>query len=703
MQRFRLSILAFAALSVTLPSLASAQEWVGLYRGAPFGAGPTLTLDDANSTEEESVIRVRPHGFFLMPIEVNGVTYQRVLMPRCNEVVTAEQIALESGLPMGDSQLIGYPSLPQFAVALGLVRSDEPSLIEATPYDPANPDATPEQSVYRVGPSSRQPPIRPLPCREAGLDCDGGEPGEIVENPGAYDRAAPIFPMSHATVGGRMTWVTVDLCSTQVNIARWDPATRDLVLPIEIRIRVKHGGFQLPDDLLPHTDSEFSKAAKKLLLNYEKVVARYKAWTTSGEYLILVHDDFFDKVATLKDFLVADGATVTVKKVPTDVAQTSAKVQDAIKAHYEGTKKVGLPIVLLVGDVDRMPSKSYADPHPLIGTYATDKPYTLLAGGDQIPDVILTRLSADTVVHVHDMVQKIVRYQKTPMLGLWPEKVMLTCHQENAPGKYSANQCAVNKYLLGLAAAPAVSFLPGKKLVGGDCDGVSSSKNEDVTAGLLVGKGIVGYRGHGLSDRWDRWSSVPESWTNSEVKECVLNGMDARTPVVFAICCHNGDFDNGANDGIGEWWMQVGSKRGASAHYGSVPPSRTSVNDVLNRRVFENIYTLGVERLGLVTSFAEAFLAVNEGAAGGHTVMAYQLFGDGRMKVRTKKVTDGPVIGCPGDIDFNGVVDAYDLVLVLANWGQSPVCDKAMDMNLDGRIDGADLAGVLGKWGACPN
>ncbi len=59
--------------------------------------------------------------------------------------------------------------------------------------------------------------------------------------------------------------------------------------------------------------------------------------------------------------------------------------------------------------------------------------------------------------------------------------------------------------------------------------------------------------------------------------------------------------------------------------------------------------------------------------------------------------------GCdcaPADLDCNGSVSAFDLALLLGNWGPCP--DEApcpADLNGDGEVNAADLAVLLGNWG----
>jgi len=52
---------------------------------------------------------------------------------------------------------------------------------------------------------------------------------------------------------------------------------------------------------------------------------------------------------------------------------------------------------------------------------------------------------------------------------------------------------------------------------------------------------------------------------------------------------------------------------------------------------------------------------------------------------------------CPADINSSGAVDAADVAMMLANWGQS----GTGDINGDGSVAGEDLAELLSAWGPC--
>ncbi len=89
-----------------------------------------------------------------------------------------------------------------------------------------------------------------------------------------------------------------------------------------------------------------------------------------------------------------------------------------------------------------------------------------------------------------------------------------------------------------------------------------------------------------------------------------------------------------------------------------------------------------VSSLGLVTGMAEGLATMSA---------SFQGFSD------SVSVTVGE---CPADLDGNGVVEPFDLALVLGAWG--PSSPGAPDFDGDGNVGPFDLAYLLGNWGPCP-
>ncbi len=70
--------------------------------------------------------------------------------------------------------------------------------------------------------------------------------------------------------------------------------------------------------------------------------------------------------------------------------------------------------------------------------------------------------------------------------------------------------------------------------------------------------------------------------------------------------------------------------------------------------------------------------------------------------IRGQVFVEGDVLppACPGDVNFDGVVNFADLAALLSAWGPQP-CSSA-DVDGDENVGSSDLAVLLGAWGPCP-
>jgi hypothetical protein len=76
---------------------------------------------------------------------------------------------------------------------------------------------------------------------------------------------------------------------------------------------------------------------------------------------------------------------------------------------------------------------------------------------------------------------------------------------------------------------------------------------------------------------------------------------------------------------------------------------------------------------------------------GGATVGASDLFA---ARIGADGTLGAPPAGTPGDLNGDGVVNAADLSILLAQWGGS----GSADLNGDGSVNAADLALLLAAW-----
>ncbi|OLD64403.1 MAG: hypothetical protein AUI47_06175 [Acidobacteria bacterium 13_1_40CM_2_68_5] len=90
---------------------------------------------------------------------------------------------------------------------------------------------------------------------------------------------------------------------------------------------------------------------------------------------------------------------------------------------------------LLRGDwVDQVPSQIMFARNSIFGYYASDNWLASFRGADQIPDVLLGRISTRTPAASAGVFDKIRRYEQSPPPGLWKGHVVLLAGDDKQPG-----------------------------------------------------------------------------------------------------------------------------------------------------------------------------------------------------------------------------------------------------------------------------
>jgi hypothetical protein len=83
---------------------------------------------------------------------------------------------------------------------------------------------------------------------------------------------------------------------------------------------------------------------------------------------------------------------------------------------------------------------------------------------------------------------------------------------------------------------------------------------------------------------------------------------------------------------------------------------------------------------------------------GGHGPLLTDDFGDQVLTWLYDHPKVFKTTACPADLIEDGVVNGFDLSLLLAYWGDA---GSKADLNGDGVVGGPDLAIILGNWGVC--
>jgi hypothetical protein len=347
-----------------------------------------------------------------------------------------------------------------------------------------------------------------------------------------------------------------------------------------------------------------------------------------AHYLMIVPDRYLMKVLPLASWKRAKGLQVTIRTVPTQIANTASEIKAAIKEFYEERSPSDL-FVLLVGDVQDVasPACEAYQWNALTQDCPSDAQYQRVAGDDSIPDVFLGRIPADDESDVECVVQKILEYEKQPGSGDkgWLGKTLLVAHKQDYPERYAACKEAVRSYLYSFSTPTFDTAYGG-----------TGATNSDIRSALQEGRGIVNYRGYGGADCWWSWGVAGQSWCITPDVANLSN--KEKTPIIFSIA----SLDNHIRDEdcLGEEFLEQ-PQGGAVAYYGASADAGAVPNEYLDRNLFKAAFDQEIHYLGAVVNWAQIRTMEefpDEGAfSAGYNATIYALLGDPEMSIRTRR------------------------------------------------------------------
>ncbi|HEC82660.1 MAG TPA: hypothetical protein ENI53_02105, partial [Thermoplasmatales archaeon] len=389
---------------------------------------------------------------------------------------------------------------------------------------------------------------------------------------------------------------------------------------------------------LEKIDSEFKRIYERHFINFDKIIGRYTPVDEVGNILIICYDSFY---STMKPFVTWKN----MKGIPTemvnlsDVGSTANDIKNYIINYYNTN---GLTFVLLVGDIQQIPSLYYN------GYAASDPSYTYVVGNDHYPDLFIGRFSAQTVSQLETQVNRSIEYEKNPQSGAnWYHKGVGVASSQGPgdDGEYDYQHVRnIRAKLLNYTYTYVDEFYDGSQ-GGGDAGGNPTPTM--ISNALNDGRSILNYCGHGSASSWGT-----SGFSNSHINSLVNDNM---LPYVINVACNNGQFDD-YNECFCEAWLRAtdssnGEPTGAIVATGSSksmawdPPmdAQDEMNDILVESYANNIkHTIGgIHYNGCM------HMNDNYGSSGYAETDTWIFFGDPSIEIRTDTPSNMTVVHSP--------------------------------------------------------
>jgi hypothetical protein len=369
----------------------------------------------------------------------------------------------------------------------------------------------------------------------------------------------------------------------------------------------------------PGSSQGMTKLVKSMVKNKDAVPDRDHLMK---ERLVIVMSDASSaSMQPLIDWKRQKGLHVDVFKT-SEIGTSRSQIKEHLVSHYQ---QQAFDYLLLVGGDDQVPTNFRSTSS---GFAASDYPYSLLEGDDQLPDISVGRLVANDPEEVAIYVQKIIDYEKgTSAEADWLSLGTTIASDEGERPSDEEYAQAIEMSLIRHSYAAIDRFYQGE----------GTASPEKIQEAIRSGRSWITYIGHGSGTAWGS--------TNDQFRVSHVESLDnlGKLPIIVDVACTNGSFVR-IDNCFGKAWMVQGSSEsltGAVAYYGASVSTTWDPPAVMAVGAAKYHHQHDLEALG-PTLLAGQFYLIEEMGLDRETIDNmewYNLFGDPSMMMRTKAAT----------------------------------------------------------------
>lgn len=406
----------------------------------------------------------------------------------------------------------------------------------------------------------------------------------------------------------------VDAVTVSITPFQYNPVTKELRVysNVELSLNYEGGTGHFGEDRLRSPYWDPILAAE--LINYDQLPvidyeARMQQWLRDGadgaEYLIITpnNDAWAPYAEQLKEFRMKQGIITEVYRLDQMPATTTGAMKTWFHEAYN-TWQIAPVAVCLMGDhgtnmAQYIPAETVS--HPSYGSCISDNQYADAVGNDLLPDMVFSRLIAETPEQLPVFVSKQIDYETTPnmdasfyeapvtALGWQTERWFQLCSEvfggymrahgynpnrinciyQGTPGSsWSSNQNT--SMVVNYFGPNGRNYIPASPA---DLGGWTGGTPEQVVQAVNNGTFWVQHRDHGLETGWGE-----PAVRNTHVYQ--MNNV-GKLPFVMSINCLTGKFNLNSECFCEAWMRRTYNGENAGA-VGLICPTEVSysfVND----------------------------------------------------------------------------------------------------------------------------
>lgn len=300
----------------------------------------------------------------------------------------------------------------------------------------------------------------------------------------------------------------------------YNPVQKTLKVYTSITARIRFHGT-LTGTRAKKLNVPFDALYAAHFLNYAQV--KSAQLIENGDILILAPDNFCAALQPYADWKIKTGYPTEIVPLST-TGNTSSAVKNYIASYYN---QHNLAFVLIVGDDGQFPVIK-------VGGNISDNYYAEIAGNDHYPDVILGKISAETVEQINTQITRFIEYEQNPAeTAHFP--VYCGISSNEGPG-YNNEYDHEHIRNLGTMLS-AYTYTSGYEIFDGSQGGMDAPGNATATLvknAINAGVGIINYCGHGADTYW-----VTSNFSVSNVNSLTNEG---KLPIILSVACVNGNY-----------------------------------------------------------------------------------------------------------------------------------------------------------------
>ena len=468
----------------------NAQEWVGISKNASTKIQETLI----SSSEKKVVVDVKIDGFYKQSVRTQQ----------------GEQLVI-SGEGMAYMPVKGAPNLPMYPISMivGDKAEMEVSIVKSEYVDFENIEVAPSKGNF-----SRQI-----------------NPADVPYTYGDMYQQDAFYPAQQAVLGDPYILRDFRGQNMMVYPYAYNPVTKTLRVYTYLRIEAKKVSDNGVNQKVNRNrnnavDPEVNASYKRRFINYPKN-ERYTFIEDEGEMLIVCFDKYLEAVEPLVEWKNISGRPTTMVAYSKVGGNLKQYLQNYYNEHPE------LVYLLLVGEHSNIPAESMSGGR-------SDNYYGMLEGDDKYEEVLVGRLSVNSMSDAVNQVNKIIYYERDiNETATWLTKASGIAANEGE-GHYGEidyqHMDFIRDTLLNYTYTNVSQHY--------------ADVNNPAAPAMIVefskGLGLINYCNHGTPTTW-----AVANFSTDDVHRLT---NDYKLPIVWSVACNNGQFD--FDECFGEAWMR---------------------------------------------------------------------------------------------------------------------------------------------------